>query len=107
MSELKTIHLNLPARTEDLRQLEIGSVAYLAGRLFTAREGVYQRAIADGFGMPAGKDALGITNFYCSPAASINPHRSCTARPVTSTASFRFAPWLGRSIRLSPCDLSL
>ena len=40
MTDLKTVRLNLPARTEDLRHLEIGSVAYLNGRLFTAREGV-------------------------------------------------------------------
>ena len=95
MTELKTIHLNLPARTEDLRSLEIGSVAYLTGRLFTAREGVYKRAIADGFGMPAGKDVLGITNFHCSPAASINPDGSYTVGAVTATASLsRFAQWL-------------
>ena len=38
MADLKTVHIDLPARTEDLRQLEIGSVAYLTGRVFTARE---------------------------------------------------------------------
>ena len=57
MADLKTVHIELPARTENLRQLEIGSVAYLTGRVFTAREGVYKRAIADGVGMPAGQDA--------------------------------------------------
>ena len=76
MPDLKTIHLNLPARTEDLRGLEIGSVAYLSGRLFTGREGVYKRAVEDGFGMPAGREALGTANFHCSPAASINPDGS-------------------------------
>ena len=86
MAALKTVHLNLPARTEDLRGLEIGSVAYLNGRLFTAREGVYKRAIGDELGMPAGKDALGITNFHCSPAASINPDGSYTVGAVTATA---------------------
>ena len=105
MSELKTVHLNLPAHTEDLRRLEIASVAYLTGRLFTAREGVYKRAIADGFGMPAGKDALGITNFHCSPAASINPDGSYTVGAVTATASFRFAQWLDGWFRLSGCNI--
>src|SRR5260370_20153472 len=105
MSELKTIHLNLPARTEDLRQLEIGSVAYLAGRPFHAGEGVYQCAIADGFGMPAGKEALGITNFHCSPAASINPDGSYTVGAVTATASFRFAKWLDGWFKLSGCNI--
>ena len=40
MAQLKTIHLELPAGTDDLRNLEIGAVAYLSGRIFTAREGV-------------------------------------------------------------------
>ncbi len=39
-SSLKTVHLNLPASTDELRKLEIGTVAYLTGRIFTAREGV-------------------------------------------------------------------
>ena len=52
MASFKTINLDLPARNEDLSNLEIGSVAYLSGRIFTAREGVYQRAIEDGAGMP-------------------------------------------------------
>ena len=105
MTELKTVRLNLPASTADLRGLEIGSVAYLSGRLFTAREGVYKRAIGDGFGMPAGKDALGITNFHCSPAASINPDGSYTVGAVTATASFRFAQWLDGWFKLSGCNI--
>ena len=44
MSGLKTVDLMLPASTEALSKLEIGSVAYLTGRVFTAREGVYKRA---------------------------------------------------------------
>ena len=105
MPDLKTLHLRLPASTADLRGLEIGSVAYLNGRLFTAREGLYNRAIGDGFGMPAVKDALGITNFHCSPAASINPDGSYTVGAVTATASFRFAQWLDGWFKLSGCNI--
>jgi L(+)-tartrate dehydratase beta subunit len=105
MADLKTIHIDLPASTENLRQLEIGSVAYLTGRVFTAREGVYKRAIADGVGMPASKDALGITNFHCSPAASINADGSYTVGAVTATASFRFAQWLGGWFKISGCNI--
>jgi L(+)-tartrate dehydratase beta subunit len=105
MADLNTVNIDLPARTEDLRKLEIGSVAYLNGRLFTAREGVYKRAIADGAGMPAGKDVLGITNFHCSPAATINPHGGYTVGAVTATASFRFAQWLDGWFKLSGCNI--
>jgi L(+)-tartrate dehydratase beta subunit len=101
MASLKTVHLDLPASTADLRSLQIGSVVYLRGRLFTAREGVYKRAIEDGAGMPAGKDALGLVNFHCSPAATINPDGSYTVGAVTATASFRFAKWLDGWFKLS------
>ena len=57
---LKTVPLKLPATIDDLRKLEIGTVAYLTGRIFTAREGVYKHAIEDGAGMPASKEALGL-----------------------------------------------
>ena len=105
MAELKTIHLDLPASTADLRKLELGSVVYLKGRLFTAREGVYKRAIEDGAGMPAAKDALGIVNFHCSPAAAINPDGSYSVGAVTATASFRFAKWLEGWFKLSGCNI--
>jgi len=105
MPELKTVRLQLPASTEDLRGLEIGTVVYLAGRIFTAREGVYKRAVEDGAGMPADKDALGRVNFHCSPAAAINPDGSYTVGAVTATASFRFAKWLDGWFRLSGCNI--
>src|ERR1700728_62150 len=104
MPDLKKVHIDLPARTEDLRKLEIGSVAYLTGRLFTAREGGYKRAFPAGFDMPAAQDALGITNFHCSPAASINPDGSYTVGAVTATASFRFAQWLDGWVKISRCN---
>jgi L(+)-tartrate dehydratase beta subunit len=135
MGELKSVHLKLPASTDGLRKLEIGSVAYLTGRVFTAREGVYKHAIEDGAGMPASKEALGRVNFHCSPAARINPdgtysvdaiasapmedaedipphalanvEGSYTVGAVTATASFRFAKWLDGWFKLSGCNIIL
>jgi L(+)-tartrate dehydratase beta subunit len=102
---LKTVRLNLPATTEDLRALEIGSVAYLTGRVFTAREGVYKRAVEDGFGMPASREQLGSANFHCSPAAAVNPDGTYTVGAVTATASFRFAKWLEGWFTISGCNV--
>jgi L(+)-tartrate dehydratase beta subunit len=102
---LETVQLALPASTADLRNLKIGTVAYLSGRIFTAREGVYKRAIEEGAGMPAGRDALGLTNFHCSPAATVNPDGSYTVGAVTATASFRFAQWLDGWFELSGCNV--
>jgi L(+)-tartrate dehydratase beta subunit len=104
-SNLKTVHLRLPASTADLRSLEIGTVAYLTGRVFTAREGVYKRAVEDGAGLPVPPAELGSANFHCSPAASINPDGSFTVGAVTATASFRFAKWLDGWFKLSGCNI--
>ena len=133
MAALKTVPLKLPATIDDLRKLEIGTVMYLTGRIFTAREGVYKHAIEDGAGMPASKEALGLVNFHCSPAARINPdgtysvgaiasapmedpedvppHAMASAEPgytvgaVSATASFRFVKWLDRWFKLSGCNI--
>src|SRR5215207_10418687 len=105
MADLKTVDLKLPAQADHLRGLEIGTVIYLSGRLFTAREGVYKRAIEDGAGMPASREALGLANFHCSPAASVNADGSHTVGAVTATASFRFAKWLDGWFKLSRCNI--
>jgi L(+)-tartrate dehydratase beta subunit len=102
---LKTVHLSLPASAADLRALELGTVVYLTGRVFTAREGAYKRAIEDGIGMPASRAALGLANFHCSPAASVNADGSHTVGAVTATASFRFAKWLDGWLDLSGCNI--
>lgn len=104
-NSLKTVHLTLPAQTEQLRELEIGTIVYLSGRIFTAREGVYKRVIEDGLGMPGSRDALGCVNFHCSPAASVNADGSYNVGAVTATASFRFAKWLDGWFKQSGCNI--
>jgi L(+)-tartrate dehydratase beta subunit len=104
-SGLKTVHLNLPATTAELAQLELGTVVYLKGRLFTAREGAYKRAVEDGAGMPAAVSALGTANFHCSPAARQNDDGSYTVGAVTATASFRFAKYLEGWFKISGCNI--
>ena len=106
-SGLKTIQLSLPATTAELAALEIGTVVYLTGRLYTAREGVYKKAVEDGAGLPAAPEDLGFANFHCSPAATINPDGTATVGAVTATASFRFAKWLDGWFKLSRCNLIL
>ena len=71
-AKLETVRLKLPVTTADLRELKPGMVVYLDGRVFTAREGVYKKAVEEGAGLPASQDELGNVNFHCSPAARIN-----------------------------------
>lgn len=101
-STLKTVTLDLPASTEDLRQLEIGTVVYLNGRVFTAREGVYKMAVDDGKPLPAD---VGTANFHCSPAAVIEDDGTLNVGAVTATASFRFAKWLDGWFKISGCNV--
>jgi L(+)-tartrate dehydratase beta subunit len=102
---LKTVRLELPASTADLRSLELGTVVYLSGRVYTAREGVYKKAVEDQAGLPAAPADLGSANFHCSPAASLNADGSATVGAVTATASFRFAKWLDGWFKLSGCNI--
>jgi L(+)-tartrate dehydratase beta subunit len=104
-SRLKTVRLDLPVSTADLRALEIGTVVYLSGRIYTAREGVYKKAVEDKAGLPAAAADLGSANFHCSPAAALNPDGSATVGAVTATASFRFAKWLDGWFELSGCNI--
>ncbi|MGE3066396.1 MAG: fumarate hydratase C-terminal domain-containing protein [Hyphomicrobiaceae bacterium] len=104
-TSLKKVQLSLPASTETLGKLELGNVVYLTGRVFTAREGVYKRAVEDGAGMPASREALGSANFHCSPAAVVNPDGTYNVGAVTATASFRFAKWLDGWFKLSGCNV--
>ncbi|MDR3521612.1 MAG: fumarate hydratase C-terminal domain-containing protein [Acidocella sp.] len=105
MAGLKIVELQLPATTEQLRALELGTVVYLTGRVFTGREGVYKRAVEEGHGMPAAPEALGRVNFHCSPAATIEADGSFTMGAVSATASFRFAKWLDGWFKLSGCNI--
>ena len=105
MGALKTVTLDLPATTEQLRALDLGTVVYLTGRIFTAREGVYRRAVEENKGMPASREELGLVNFHCSPAAAIEPDGRYTMGAVSATASFRFAKWLDRWFSLSGCNM--
>jgi L(+)-tartrate dehydratase beta subunit len=99
---LRTIHLKLPATTEDLSGLQLGDVVYLTGRLHTAREGVYNRAVDEGVALPTD---IGTASFHCSPAASLNHNGAPTIGAVTATASFRFSKWIEGWLKVSGCNL--
>ena len=104
-AKLKTVRLQLPITNDDIKNLELGTVVYLDGRIFTGREGVYKKAIDDGAGLPAPMSDLGNVNFHCSPAASINEDGSYNLGAVTATASFRFKKWLKPWFEMTGCKI--
>ena len=94
--KLKQVKLSTPISEEDLAQLEIGTVVFLNGVIYTAREGVYERYLEAGKKPPVDFTKLTNVNFHCSPAAAINDDGTHNIGAVTATASFRFAKYLPR-----------
>ena len=97
----KTVRLKLPVRDGDLDGLEIGTVVYLDGVIYTGREGVYKKVLEEGSELPEGLTELSNANFHCSPAAAIEADGSYNVGGVTATASFRFSKWMRAWLELS------
>ncbi|MEM1159877.1 MAG: fumarate hydratase C-terminal domain-containing protein [Pseudomonadota bacterium] len=91
----RKIQLSTTPTPEALAKLRLGDIVYLNGLMYTAREGVYMRALEDQANIPMELPAQSAANFHCSPAATINSDGSFTMGAVTATASFRFAKWIG------------
>lgn len=91
---IREIRLSTTPTPEALAGLRIGDVVYLDGLIYTAREGVYKRALEDKANIPMELPRDSAANFHCSPAAAIRPDGSFHMGAVTATASFRFAKWL-------------
>lgn len=92
--EIKVFHLNLPATTEDISKLELGSAVYLNGLVYTAREGVYKKVLENDVPLPLDLRSISNVNFHCSPAAAPNNEGGYNVGAVTATASFRFSKWI-------------
>jgi len=100
-AQRKTVRLKLPVRDGDLDDLEVGTVVYLDGVIYTGREGVYRKVLEEGAQLPEGLSELSNANFHCSPAAAIEADGSYNVGGVTATASFRFSKWMRAWLELS------
>ena len=103
--KLKSVRLTVPVRPEDIDALELGTVVYLDGVIYTGREGFYQRIIGDGHAPPVDLASVSNVNFHCSPAASRGDDGAFVVGAVTATASFRFAKWIEAWFALSGCKM--
>ena len=90
----REVRLSTTPTDEAIANLRLGDVVYLDGLMYTAREGVYMRALAEKANIPMELPMESAANFHCSPAARINADGSFDMGAVTATASFRFAKWL-------------
>lgn len=101
----RQIRLSTTPTPEALAQLRLGDIVYLDGLMYTAREGVYKRALEERCNIPLELPGHSATNFHCSPAARINDDGSFEMGAVTATASFRFAKWLSEWLAKSGARL--
>ena len=99
------VRLKVPVRLEDLQGLEIGTVVYLDGLIYTAREGVYKKILEEGESLPPHLVSSSNANFHCSPAAAIEDDGTYNVGGVTATASFRFSKWMGDWLSLTGAKL--
>lgn len=101
----KKASINTNPTLDELKALEIGTVVYLSGVVYTAREGVYMKTIEDKAPLPLDLPAQSAVNFHCSPAATQRPDGSFDLGAVSATASFRFAKWMEDWFALSGTKL--
>lgn len=94
MTKLREVELSTTPTPEAIADLRLGDIVYLTGLMYTAREGVYMRALEDKANIPMELPSKSAANFHCSPAARINADGTFDMGAVTATASFRFAKWL-------------
>jgi L(+)-tartrate dehydratase beta subunit len=91
---MREVTLSTTPTPEAIADLRLGDIVYLDGLIYTAREGVYKRALEDQANIPMELPGDSAANFHCSPAATIRSDGSFDMGSVTATASFRFAKWL-------------
>ena len=91
---LREVELSTTPTADAIADLRLGDIVYLTGLMYTAREGVYMRALEEQANIPMELPSQSAANFHCSPAARINQDGSFDMGAVTATASFRFAKWL-------------
>lgn len=105
VGKLRKIRLSTTPTPEALAELKIGDIVYLDGLIYTAREGVYMRALEDKANIPMELPMESAANFHCSPAAAINEDGTFNLGAVTATASFRFSKWIGEWFKKSGAKL--
>lgn len=92
--KLPQVRLTTPITPDQLEGVAVGSVAFIDGVIYTAREGVYGKWLEKGERPPVDFTQLSNVNFHCAPAAAPQSDGSFHVGAVTATASFRFAKYL-------------
>jgi len=96
---MKTYRMQLPLSESDARQLRIGDVVYLDGKIHTGRALVYQHILEQGNEPPI--DLAGTCNvqMHGAPAGAEGEVGKYRISSIQATASFRYAKWVPEYVR--------
>ena len=79
MAKPRRLTLSTNPKKEELTELRLGDVVYLDGTIYTAREGVYKRALEEKANLPVDLPHQSAANFHCSCLLYTSPSpRDCT-----------------------------
>lgn len=96
---VREVHLHIPLRDEDLRELRAGDIVYLSGVAFTARDGVYGYMLGQGHPPPIDLRQHNVS-FQSSPGARRLENGSWEVASLQATAGFRYAKWMPQLLDL-------
>ena len=65
MTKMRKVRLSTTPTPEALADLKLGDIVYLDGLMYTAREGVYMRALEDKANIPMELPRDSAANFHC------------------------------------------
>ena len=91
---MSKIVLTTPIKEDDVRQLKVGDVVYITGRIFTARDMAHLniRRLLEA-GKPLPKDFAGAAIFHAGPVCLKNPDGTWRLNVIGPTTSIRMEPY--------------
>lgn len=96
---MKTVRLKIPLSEAAVRELRVGDVVFLDGRIHTGRAQVYQHVLDRGHAPPI--DLAGESNvqMHAAPAGVEEAPGRYRISSIQATASFRYGRWVPDYVR--------
>jgi len=91
---MRTFRLKIPLTEDDVRQLRVGDVVYLDGKIHTGRGLVYQHVLEKGHEPPVDIAATCNVQMHGAPAGAEGERGRYRISSIQATASFRYARWV-------------
>lgn len=96
---MRTLRLQMPLAEEAVRDLRVGDVVFLDGRLHTGRALVYQHMLESGNRPPIDLAATCNVQMHAAPAGLEEQPGKYRISSIQATASFRYGRWTPEYVR--------